>query len=278
MEPIGSLQAGALHTEKVLQQISEQVARLASAVSNISAALEVRATHGDLRAAGERSEGKFSSVEERLSRLERAVTVRTNAANGMDQDASVGLHVARLYAQLEATNQELSQRASSASLANVQATLTDQLNEHVQVVMRERASQEQMTRMEQAHDALSSQVAAVESACANKIDSARLAGLETTVSRLREFSTFRQSTEKRLKILEKEAANISSDLLKRSEAAKNIETIVSKMRQRLRDDTPHNEDLLDLHEKVSALKKKHSILFYVFFISSLIIKFFFLFF
>ena len=45
MQPIGSLQAGALHTEKVLQQISEQVARLASAVSNISSALEERVTH-----------------------------------------------------------------------------------------------------------------------------------------------------------------------------------------------------------------------------------------
>ena len=101
MQPIGSLQAGALHTEKVLQQISEQVARLASAVSNISSALEERVTHADLSVASNKSDSNYSSVEERLARLERAVTVR--ASPGDHERAPVGLHVARLYAQLEAT-------------------------------------------------------------------------------------------------------------------------------------------------------------------------------
>jgi hypothetical protein len=77
-------------------------------------------------------------------------------------------------------------------------------NNFTGVVKRERASQEQMTRLEQAHDALSSQVSAVESACANKIDTARLAGLDATVSRLREFAHFRETSEERLSSLEEE--------------------------------------------------------------------------
>ena len=128
MQPIGSLQAGALHTEKVLQQISEQVARLASAVSNISSALEERVTHADLSVASNKSDSNYSSVEERLARLERAVTVR--ASPGDHERAPVGLHVARLYAQLEATNQELAQRASSAAVASLETLLTERLNEY----------------------------------------------------------------------------------------------------------------------------------------------------
>ena len=128
MQPIGSLQAGALHTEKVLQQISEQVARLASAVSNISSALEERVTHADLSVASNKSDSNYSSVEERLARLERAVTVR--ASPGDHERAPVGLHVARLYAQLEATNQELAQRASSSAVASLETLLTERLNEY----------------------------------------------------------------------------------------------------------------------------------------------------
>lgn len=253
MQPIGSLQAGALHTEKVMQQISLQVARLASAVSNISDALEVRATHNDLHAVNESSASNFARMEERLAQLERAVTVRATSPTTGGEDmahASVGLHVSRLYAQLEATNNELSQRASAVKLANVEAALSERLNKHAVVVRRERASQEQMGRLEQAHEALSAQVSAVETACANKIDTARLAGLETTVSRLRDFAQFRQVTETRLETLETEASTLSADLLQRAAAAKQVETLVQRMRQRLRDDTPRNDDLLELQQKV----------------------------
>ena len=253
MEPIGSLQAGALHTEKVLQKLSEQVARLASAVANISTALEVRATRNDLRAASDNNQSQFLQMQERLTLLERAVTVRTpnsSTINDLDPSTPVGLHVARLYAQLEATNHELAQRASSKSLATIHTGLSTRLDEHAKIVSRERASQEQMTRMEQAHDALSSQVSAVEAACANKIDTARLAGLDITLSRLSDFATFRQSTESRLETLEQEASTLSLDLLERAAAAKKVETMVIRMRQQLRDDTPRNEDLFDLQQKV----------------------------
>ena len=70
-----------------------------------------------------------------------------------------------------------------------------------------------MTRLEQAHDALSSQVSAVESACANKIDTARLAGLDATVSRLREFAHFRATSEERLSSLEEEVHYHSLDII-----------------------------------------------------------------
>ena len=263
-QPIGSLQAGALHTEKVMQTISEQVARLASAVSNITAAIESRATHTDLRAAGENNESKFSLMEARLLSLERAITVRTPAtltlsnnntstSNTINNEnyISVGLHVARLYSQLEATNTELAQRALSTNVATMNHSLSERLNEHAKIVSRERASQEQMARLEQAHDALSSQVSAVESACANKIDTSKLAGFETTVSRLRDFATFRRSSEDRLATLEQDASTLRTELLERAAAAQEVETMVGRMRQRLRDDTPRNDDLLDLQQKVS---------------------------
>jgi hypothetical protein len=261
-EPIGSLQAGALHTEKVLQQISEQVARLASAVNNISSALEERATHADLRAAGENNQANFSMIEQRLARLERAVTVRTPSSSS-EENVAVGLHVARLYSQLEATNTELSRRATSTTLTEIEQDLSERLNKHAKIVTRERASQEQMARLEQAHDALSSQVAAVEAACANKIDTARLAGFETTVSRLRDFASFRTTSEDRLATLEEEASNLHRSLLQRAAAAQEVENMVGRMRQRLHDDTPRNNDLLALQDKVRTGRRTTKTFFFV---------------
>lgn len=76
---LSPLQLGAQHVEDVLSSVSEQTARLAAAVSNVSAALEQRATRDDVRAAGEAQRGQVAALAQRLAALERAVTVRESA-------------------------------------------------------------------------------------------------------------------------------------------------------------------------------------------------------
>ena len=173
-----------------------------------------------------------------------------DASGGDGRGASIGAHVARLYAEVRAGNAELSKRASASSLAALEASVDARLREQAGAVLRERASAEQMRRLEQAHELLSSQIASVESACANKIDKARIAGLETTVSRLRDFAAFREVSESRLETLEGEAAALRQDLLERAAEAAEAERLIGDMRSRLRDDTPRHADLAALEEKV----------------------------
>ena len=233
--------------------MSEQTARLAASVSNISAALEQRATSDDLRASAQGQAAQIEALSQRMEALERAVTVRAESGEGGSATGSevpIGQHVVRMYTAMRGINAELAKRASASSLAALEASVEARLRDQANAGLKERASAEQMRRLEQAHELLSSQIASVESACANKIDKARVAGLETTVSRLRDFAAFREASESRLESLEGAGRCTRQDLLERAAEAAEAERVIGDMRTRLREDTPRLADLTVLEDKV----------------------------
>ena len=100
-----------------------------------------------------------------MEALERAVTVRAESGEGgSGSEVPIGQHVVRMYTAMRGINAELTKRASASSLAALEASVEARLRDQADAVLKERASAEQMRRLEQAHELLSSQIASVESA------------------------------------------------------------------------------------------------------------------
>ena len=162
---LSPLQAGAMHMERVLSSVTDQVSTLAAAVDGLTRGVDARPTADAVAAERARGDARVAAVEARLAALEAAVLVRgagNDGGGGNDENdgddgtatpVTIGDHVARLYAGLRAANETLAESASSAALADVEYTLQQGLEAQAAEVQRDRASQEQMTRLEQAHEA-----------------------------------------------------------------------------------------------------------------------------
>ena len=247
-----SLVEGARQAERLISNVACHVARMEAVQRDVVGQLRDRPTRRDVAELQSETSSRLAMIERRLERIERATTVggapsRQSGEGVLGGD--IGSHVRHIYKVIEGIGADVSQRCTGERLEQVRSELRGSVRELATNMQRERASAEQMSRLEEAHFALVNQVEALETSCANKVDVSRLAGLDSTISRLQDFAAFRTLTEERLALLEEAASSTRDELLERAAKADIAAQSIREMRNIIQNEIPRLSHLDTLEQR-----------------------------